>query len=84
MGCCRMSKPGKNRRRGGDQATSDKWQRWQLFATVVRIVVDLVDRFTGAGPGASFRGDAQGLMRLSHSLLPRPGCEGRFLYASNW
>jgi hypothetical protein len=46
-----MSKPGKNRRHGGKQAVTDRWQRWQLVATVVRIVVDLLDRFAGGGPG---------------------------------
>jgi len=46
-----MSRPGKKHRHGGKQAATDKWQRWQLVATVVRIVVDLLDRFAGGGPG---------------------------------
>ena len=46
-----MSKSGKNRRRSVEQAAADRWQRWQLLATVVRIAVDLFDRFAGGGPG---------------------------------
>ena len=45
-----MSKSGKNRRRNGEQAATDRWQRWQLLATVVRIVVDLFDHFAEGGP----------------------------------
>jgi hypothetical protein len=45
-----MGKPGRKRRHSGKQAATDRWERWQLAATVIRIVVDVFDRFTGGGP----------------------------------
>ena len=46
----RMARAGK-RRRGGVRATADRWARWQLLATIARIVIDVLDRFVGGGPG---------------------------------
>ena len=49
-----MTKSGK-RKRDGRQAAADAWGRWQLFASVTRIVIEIVqpwlDRFAGSGPG---------------------------------
>jgi len=45
----RMARAGK-RRRGGGRAAAERWERWQFFATVARIVIEVLDRF-GGGPG---------------------------------
>jgi hypothetical protein len=46
-----VSKSGK--RRDGRQATPNAWERWQLFASITRIVVEILepwlDRFGGPG-----------------------------------
>lgn len=44
-----MARAGK-RRRGGGRAAAERWERWQFFATVARIVIEVLDRF-GGGPG---------------------------------
>ena len=51
-----MARPGKRRRNGGNRAATDGWERWQLFASIARIVIEimqpLIDRFIdGGGPG---------------------------------
>jgi hypothetical protein len=42
-------------RRGSNRATTDAWERWQLYASITRIVMailqPLIDRFTDTGPG---------------------------------
>jgi hypothetical protein len=50
-----MARPGK-RRRGGNRAAGDRWERWQLLATAARFVVELLDLLRnqltgGGGPG---------------------------------
>jgi hypothetical protein len=51
-----MSRPTK-RRRGGKGVTDGKWERWELFATVARFVVELLqlvsDHLSGGALGAS-------------------------------
>jgi len=79
-----MTRTGKKRRHGGKQTVTDRWQRWQLAATVIRIVVDLLDRFAGAGPDASSRGDAQDPFTAPLALVLLKGrVRGAHLYASD-
>jgi hypothetical protein len=48
-----MSKSKKRRR--DKQETADAWVRWQLLASITRIVIEiaqpLLERFGGGGPG---------------------------------
>jgi hypothetical protein len=46
----RMARAGK-RRRGGARATAKRWGRWQFYAVIARIVIEVLDRFGGGGPG---------------------------------
>jgi hypothetical protein len=51
-----LARPGKRRRNGGKRAATDRWERWQLLASIARIVIEvvqpLIDRFFGGGgPG---------------------------------
>lgn len=45
----------KNRQRGAKQEAADIWVRWQLLASITRIVIEILepwlDRFAGGGPG---------------------------------
>jgi hypothetical protein len=38
-----------NRRKGSKQDDADTWARWQLLATIIRIGIELLDRFFGGG-----------------------------------
>jgi hypothetical protein len=40
----------KKRYRSSKQGNADAWARWQLLATVIRIGIELLDRFLGGGP----------------------------------
>ncbi len=50
-----MARPGKRRRNGDIRVATDEWERWQLLATIARIVIEVVqpllDHFLGGGPG---------------------------------
>ena len=49
-----MARTGKRRNRG-KKATAEGWERWQLLASIARIVIEIVqpwlDHFIGGGPG---------------------------------
>ena len=51
-----MARPGKRRRNGGNRAATDTWERRQLYATIARLAIEimqpLIERFIGGGgPG---------------------------------
>ena len=51
-----VARPGKRRRNGGRRTAVDGWERWQLLASIARIVIEvaqpLLDHFFGGGgPG---------------------------------
>ena len=49
-----MAGTGKRRNRG-KKAPADAWERWQLVASIVRVVIEVagpwLDRLGGGGPG---------------------------------
>ncbi len=51
-----MARQGKRRRNGGNRTATDRWEHWQLYASIARVAIaivqPLIDHFFGGdGPG---------------------------------